>query len=308
MAKINERLATSLDALRKATSEGKNRVLKSESLGRTDRQRLLDAGFLREIIKGWLMISRPEELPGETTTWYASFWDFCRLYFPDRFGSDWIISPEISLALHVGDRAVPSQLIVHSPRGANHKINLLDSTSFYDLKRQIAPDALTSVDDLNVYRLANALCQAVPSYFQQRRNTAAAALGAIRNADEILRPLLAGGHVRAAGRLAGGFRAVGRVQIADQILAGMRSLHHDVREENPFDTSVPFQLGPRSVSPVATRIKFMWADMRAAVIESFPQTGHLIDDPAAYLAQVDKTSRTPTIRSLSRVIRSAPNS
>ena len=146
------------------------------------------------------MVLRPDEAPGETTTWYASFWDFCKFYFPDRFGNDWIISPESSLALHVGDRAVPGQLIVHSPRGTNHKLDLLHDTSIYDLKRPVDANALASTDGLNVYRLANALCLVAPSYFQQHRNTSAAALGALRNSNEILQPLLAGGHVRPGGR------------------------------------------------------------------------------------------------------------
>lgn len=71
--------------------------------------RLLAGGFLKEVIRGWYIPSRPDEAPGDSTAWYASFWDFCAAYLAQRFGTEWCLSPEQSLSLHGGNRTVPAQ-------------------------------------------------------------------------------------------------------------------------------------------------------------------------------------------------------
>jgi len=52
-------------------------------------------------MKGWFVPARPEENAGESTAWYASFWDFCAAYLEEGFGKKWSVSPEQSLSLHV---------------------------------------------------------------------------------------------------------------------------------------------------------------------------------------------------------------
>jgi hypothetical protein len=44
-------------------------------------------------MKGWCIATNPHQRQGETTGWYASFWDFCASYLSDRFGKDWCIAP-----------------------------------------------------------------------------------------------------------------------------------------------------------------------------------------------------------------------
>jgi hypothetical protein len=43
---------------------------------RTHRERLKANGFLREVMKGWYVPSRPDEKEGDSTAWYASFWRY----------------------------------------------------------------------------------------------------------------------------------------------------------------------------------------------------------------------------------------
>jgi hypothetical protein len=293
----NPRLAASLTALQALVGPD-GRVLKSTDLGRTDRERLVEAGFLQEVLKGWLITTRPGGSGGDTTSWYITFWDFCKAYLSDKFGTDWVLSPEASIPLHVGNRTVPQQLIIHSPAGSNHKIDLLHGTSVYDLKRPFDSGTTVEIERLPVYRLSTALCLVGPAFFQQNRNDAAAALGAVRTAGEILDPLLSGGHVRSGGRLAGAFRAIGRVTIADQILESMRGLHHDIREDNPFEAPV-VNFGERSVPPVVARIKMMWADMRVAVMEEFTYEPSKVESPEAYLRMVDENYQADAYNSLS---------
>ena len=76
MAIPAERLADSLEELRRLQEDGKV-AIQSDDLSRTHRERLIENGFLKEVIRGWYIVSRPDEKPGDTTTWYSNFWHFC---------------------------------------------------------------------------------------------------------------------------------------------------------------------------------------------------------------------------------------
>ncbi|MEN8216856.1 MAG: hypothetical protein ABFS56_10890 [Pseudomonadota bacterium] len=69
MAKPSEKLAESLDVLHKFQERGLV-AIRSGDLTRTHRERLYQNGFLREVIKGWYIPSRPDESSGESTAWY----------------------------------------------------------------------------------------------------------------------------------------------------------------------------------------------------------------------------------------------
>src|SRR5690606_34834136 len=133
MATPNEKLADSLSVLQELQGEGR-RIFKSSDLSRVHRERLLQHGFLRDVIKGWLMSTGPQAQPGDTTPWYASFWAYCARYCRDRFGNNWFLSPEQSLLLHAEATAIPRQVIVNTCKGTNNNLELLSGTSIYDLK------------------------------------------------------------------------------------------------------------------------------------------------------------------------------
>lgn len=75
MSAPHEKLADSLRVLQQAQADGRT-VFPSTAFSRTHRQRLVLNGFLREVVKGWYMLSNPAEQNGETTGWYASFFTF----------------------------------------------------------------------------------------------------------------------------------------------------------------------------------------------------------------------------------------
>ena len=128
MASPQEKLAESLQTLRALQERGAIAV-RSRDLSRTHRERLVKNGFLKEVMRGWYIPSRPDETPGDSTTWYASFWGFCATYLRGRFDNDWCLSPEQSLFLHTGNQTVPKQLLVRSPKGGNKPITLLFASS-----------------------------------------------------------------------------------------------------------------------------------------------------------------------------------
>src|SRR6266852_6614573 len=98
MAAPNEKLAESLSVL-KALQEIGRRVYRSDDLSRVHRERLVENGFLLDVMKGWLISSSPGARAGDSTPWYASFWEFCARYCGDRFSDEWHLSPEQSLLL-----------------------------------------------------------------------------------------------------------------------------------------------------------------------------------------------------------------
>src|ERR1700674_3788644 len=66
MATLHQKLATSLEKLRKLQTDGRH-VFRSNEFPRVDRERLLAQGFLREVIKGWLISISPGTAPGDVT-------------------------------------------------------------------------------------------------------------------------------------------------------------------------------------------------------------------------------------------------
>jgi len=128
MPSPNEKLAESLDVL-KALQQGNRRVFRSDDLSRVHRERLVENGFLQEVMKGWLISSSPDAQAGESTPWHASFWEFCARYCDERFGDQWHLSPEQSLFLHGERTVIPDQLVVHSPKATNNDIKLFASST-----------------------------------------------------------------------------------------------------------------------------------------------------------------------------------
>src|ERR1700733_5396399 len=152
MATPNEKLASSLTVLRGLQKDGR-RVFQSQELSRVHRERLLQNGFVQEVIKGWLISSSPGARDGDSTPWYASFWEFCARYCNERFGDEWHLSPEQSLLLHGERTVIPPQVVVSSPKGTNNTVNLLCGTSLYDLKVSEMPAAadLAARDGLRLF-------------------------------------------------------------------------------------------------------------------------------------------------------------
>ena len=66
MATPNEKLAASLGKLKGLQKDGR-RVFKSADLSRINRERLIQNGFLQEVIRGWLISTSPSMKPSDTT-------------------------------------------------------------------------------------------------------------------------------------------------------------------------------------------------------------------------------------------------
>lgn len=300
MTSANEKLATSLELLQQL-QEGGRRVYKGEEIPRYHRDRLRRHGFLRQIIKGWWMSWSPDAMPGDTTPWQASLWEFCARYCSDRFGGEWHLSPEQSLLIHAEATVVPRQVVVYAPQGMNNSIDLLFGTSIYDLKVDAMPPtaALRERDELNLLAPAAALIKVPENFFQQHPVEAQVNMGSIGDPSDVLEHLLEGGHSVVAGRLTGGFRSMGRHEMADEIVAAMTAAGHEIREVNPFRPEQALADIPTKSPPIVGRIEALWKNMRDPVLEIMPSSPGLPGDPTAYLRAVDSIYQNDAYHSLS---------
>ena len=300
MATPNEKLAESLDTL-KALQAGERRVFRSDDLSRVHRERLLENGFLQEVMKGWLISSSPDTQAGESTPWHASFWEFCARYCDERFGEQWHLSPEQSLFLHAERTVIPDQLVVHSPSGTNNDIKLLFGTTLYDLKVQEMPATGTLLvrDGLRLFTPAAALVRVPESFFQLFPLETQVAMASLADGSDVLRLLLNGGHSAKAGYLAKAFRQIGRAELADEILRAMKGAGYDVRESSPFEAGQIFRIRRSAVAAIVGRVEMLWESMRGKVIAAFPKAPGLPTDKEAYLRFVDEIYRTDAYHSLS---------
>jgi hypothetical protein len=299
MATPADKLAQSLDAL-KALQDAKAVAIRASGLTRVHRERLLKNGFIREVMKGWYIAVRPDGPAGESTDWYAAFWPFCAAYLTERFGDDWCLGTEHSIALHTGNWNVPRQLLVRATRGGNKPTGLLHGTSIFDLRLEVpAAGDIQVIDGLRVMRLPAALIACAPGHFAAHPVEMRAALAMIADASDVLSRLLEGGHSSIAGRLAGAFRNIGRDRIAGTIAATMKAAGYTVTETDPFGDRPRITIGPRETSPAVNRLRMSWAGMREAVLERFPPAPGLPADVGAYLHQVEDVYATDAYNSLS---------
>ncbi|EQD76068.1 filamentation induced by cAMP protein Fic [mine drainage metagenome] len=300
MATPKEKLAKSLDVL-KALQEGGRCVFRSDEVSRVHRERLVENGFLQEVMKGWVISASPSARTGDSTPWYASFWEFCVRYCSDRFGEEWHLSPEQSVWLHGERTVIPDQVVVNSPKGTNNEIKLLFGTSLYDLKVTELPAAadLTVRDGLRLFSPAAALVRVAESFFSRNSVETQVVLASLGDASDLLRLLLNGGHSAKAGYLAGAFRQTGRPALADEIIGAMKSAGYDVRESNPFEAGQIFRTPRRVAAPIVVRVEMLWKSMRGAVIEIFPKAPGLPKDKNAYLRAVDGIYQSDAYHSLS---------
>jgi len=302
MSTPSEKLAQSLEILRKVQNSGSH-AIKAADVSRVHRERLLKNGFLKEVIKGWYIASRPDEMSGDSTAWYAAYWHFAAFYLNDRFNDDWCLSPEQSLLRHVGNCTVPRQLLVRSPQATNKVTALPFDTSLLDARLNL-PDSknLEKVDGLWLYSIVSALINVTSKFFTQHPSEARAILLMQPEASAILALLLAGGHSTIAGRLAGAFRNIGKSEVANDIIETMRAAGFNVRETDPFDSQLTIDFSPRERSPYVNRMRIMWHEMRKEILNHFPISptlSALPSDGDDYLRSVEEKYVSDAYHSLS---------
>ncbi len=300
MAAPNEKLATSLEFLKKLQDEGLQ-AIRGGRLTRTHRERLAKAGFLTEVLRGWYIPSRPEEQQGSSTAWLAHIRDFMTGYCNQRFGEAWHLNPELSLELRSGERTLPRQIIVWAANANNQIVSLPHGSSLllYRAPRLLPAEATKTEAGLRLVVLEHALAAAGESFYIRQPLAAQLALRMLPDSVDLTRILLAGAHTVIAGRLAGSLRAIGRADEAENIVRAMTAGGFDVREANPFERPPRILGGLRQESPHALRLRLLWDEMRDAVIARFPLSNHAQLGTEELLADIESRYVADAYHSLS---------
>jgi hypothetical protein len=301
----NPRLASSLEELRALQRDGA-RVFASAAFKRGTRETLLKHGLLQEVMKGWLVSSSSTTRSGDTTPWYASYWEFCTRYCESRFGDAWHVSPEQSLLLHAENSTIPRQVVIYSATAHNDRIELPHKTSFFFLQAKAMPavSELELRQGVRVFTLPSALVKAAPSFFAQHSIDAHVLLGTIQDPSRLLALLLEGRQSVVGGRLVGALRHVGNTAVADEILAALKSADIVVRVTDPFDDddSAPAErtsARAHAMAPIVARIRELWKLSRDAVAAEAPPRPRTKPKTTAYLAQIDDIYTLDAYHSLS---------
>lgn len=294
------RLAAGLRRLKNYQDRGRV-VFRTDDFTRGAREALVGAGFLRMVVKGWYLISRPGDASVDTTPWHAAVRDFVAGYCDARFGEDWHVSPAYSVLVHAGATALPKQVTIHSTRGGNHHLELPGGCSLIDLRvaEGTLSDHIEVRGGLRVLALPVALIRVSDHFFQTAATDAQVALSGLPDASDLNRALLAGGHSVVAGRLAGALRAIGRAELADDVRGTMSAAGYTIQEANPFLVEPPVLRTTRMTSPYVHRLRLMWRMMREEVLRRFPDEPGLPGDVVAYLAAVQENYRADAYHSLS---------
>ena len=278
MASIQEKLADSLSILKQYQDTHDSDIIKGvKVLGETHTKRLIQNGYLEQIIKGWYMATMPG-MEGDTTVWYAAYWNFIVAYANNRFGSDWCLTPEESLDFYAGDSVVPRQLILRSTKASNNIIQLKHGNSLLDISTTMPKQMVVEPRfGLRLYPLSEALVFCTPTYYKRNTLNARTCLLLVDSADEILKVVADEGNSSRASRVIGALRNVGRDEMAQKIQEYMTKIGHNIRPEDPFEdkTEQSFSIG-RTISPYSIRIRLMWEKMKEQILTLNIKTTHAI--------------------------------
>lgn len=301
MATPRERFVEALKFLQELQEKGIVGIHTDDMPNRKYREILSKNGFIREVVKGWYIITSPEEKDGETTAWYSSYWDFVAIFLERKYGDNWCLSADQSLLLHAANQSVPQQLLVRSPQGNNNPTPLPHNISLFNIRGELpsADQLIVTPNGIRMYNLQSALIYSSASTYTRNAIDARTVLSMIRDASELLPVLLENGHTTLAGRLAGAFRNIDRNKIANQIIGTFKQADYDIREEDPFERKLDLKLSTRERSPYANRIRLMWTLMREVVIKNFPAAPGIPVNHDLYVKNIDDVYVTDAYHSLS---------
>ena len=275
-------------------------IVTGAEITREDRELLLRAGWLQEIIKGWYMVVRPDVASGDSTAWYANFWDFARIYLQQRFQNNYCLSAENSLELHIDKPVIPQQVIVKASHGGGKPLVLPYDTSllmYADLKN--TPEEKQTIKGVQVFTLPLALCRITPSYFKSQPQDVDIALRMLSSADELASMIIKYNLKSAANRLIGAFEYIGEETTAKALRTALSMEGFRIISTNPFAKNEPMLGKMRERSPYVNRIKSLWQSAREQALALLPEPPGMSKPKTICLKEIDKIYEHDAYNSLS---------
>jgi Fic/DOC family len=286
------------NALQRTRESAREHIVRSQDISRSDRELLVSRRWLREIIRGWYLLTTPEAQLGDTVIWHSSFWAFVAAYLRERFDRRYCLSAEASLDLWSGTMGTPKQLTVLTASGGSSRIELPTGTSIltYQNARNLPRDVV-ELNGVQVMSLGTALVRTTPTFFHLDPLTAEIALRRVRRED-LTRALLAEWNAAAANRLSGALSHLERTIDAEALRADCGAAGYRVSGDNPFERPAALA-GFRVESPHAGRVETLWRKMQPVVLAARPALPAPSPLPGAYLAQAAAVYTRDAYHSLS---------
>ncbi len=299
MATLGSRIARALERAKEVSRSKRADILHSDDISQADRKLLVANGWLKEIMRGWYLLLRPDVADGDSTAWYAHFWEFLRVYLHHYYDGNYCLSADSSLVLHVRSTTIPSQVIaITLDRGVSQDLPYETSIFAYPDAKNF-PQRIVELQGLQCMSLPLALCKVSPLFYQKSPIDAEIALGLLPSVDEILDIAVNQGLLRGVGRVIGGLEHIGRKKEATQLREQLKQLGLEVREENPFIAPPLKIIERRQTSPYVRRIQVMWEAYRKKIVPLFESLPKKPLDPKDYLQLVQQSYESDAYNSLS---------
>lgn len=295
-----QKLAKALTELHRVLGSERG-VVRGKQIRNAARVLLLERGYLREILKGWYFVSDPLAALGDTTPFFANYWEYLSSYLSERFGRDYCLTAEHSLLRQAHHNVVPRQLNVMLAVNQSQIQELAfgHSVALYPGGKSFpAPAEQETLMGVRCMSAPYCLVMLNPRYFKDYAREVQIVMGKIEDPGAIAALV----DVNAAGvaRLVAAYRRIGRADFADGILRQLSGLKTTLAVvDDPFAGEPVYQLGTPGRSPLYTRIKVLWAQHRKAVLATRPQQAVMDVSADAYLARVEAIRIEDAYHSLS---------
>ena len=80
---MSQKLVAAITRVHKIAKKYGGSLVPAREVSRADKVLLTANRWLQEVIRGWYMLVRPDVAAGNSSAWYANFWDFVRVYLSD---------------------------------------------------------------------------------------------------------------------------------------------------------------------------------------------------------------------------------
>lgn len=295
-----QRLARALKELHTVLGADRG-VVRGPQISNDTRVLLLKTGYLREILKGWYFVSDPTSDAGDTTPFYANFWEYLARYLSDRFGADYCLTAEQSLLRHAQYNVIPPtvnvMLAVNQSQvqdlAFGHTVALYPGRGGFP-----APAHQHMLEGLRCMSLPYCLVNLPPRYFTAHAREVQIAMAQMNDPGALA--VLVDVNRAGLARLLSGYRQVGRIDFVDAVLNQLKGLNIQIRtDDHSFDAESVYSLGRPGRTPLYARIHMLWMQHREAVLTCRPTTAIITVSPEEYLAQVQAVRVEDAYHSLS---------
>lgn len=295
-----QKLARALEELHGVLGSDRG-VVRGLQLANANRLLLLEFGYLREILKGWYFVSDPTAEQGDTTPFFANFWEYLARYLSERFGAGYCLTAEHSLLRHAQHTVIPKtvNVVLEANQSQVQALAFGHTVAMFPGKSTF-PSATQTVDvhGLRCMNMPLSLVNLPPRHFTAYGREVQIVMSQLRDPGALAALV----NINRAGltRILSAYRQVNRGDFADAVLQQLAGFGILLKtDENPFEATPVYMLGQQGRSPLYARVHALWKQHREAVAACRPGRGTVDISPADYLARIQAIRMEDAYHSLS---------